>query len=120
MKCALSPVLNPLLVRDSVPLVGQTFTSFQTHLVKFQHKLRDQDLFTEVPVDQALFWPKVFFLRFLSLNLLQLMRKRKSAQTDLLVRNVTRGATSGKAWSLRKRVPSRHGQFFLFHLSEAS
>ena len=90
------PVFDPLLVRIAfpssvrrLPHSRRTLWSSSTNCVIGICSLRC--LWTK------LFSPKVLFLRFLSLNLLRLMRKRKSAQTDLLVRNVTRGATSGES-----------------------
>ena len=51
-----TPSYDPLLLAwDSVPVAEQTLLSFQTPLVKFQHKLRDRAVLPESPLEQVFF-----------------------------------------------------------------
>ena len=56
IKCGLPSAYDPLLLAwDSIPVTEQTLLSFQSRLVKFQHKLRDRTLLPESPLDQVFF-----------------------------------------------------------------
>ena len=56
IKCGLPSAYDPLLLAwDSVPAAEQTLLSFQVHLVKFQHKLRDHVVLPESPLEQVFF-----------------------------------------------------------------
>ena len=56
IKCGLPSVSEPLLLAwDSVPLAEQTLLSFQMRLIKFQRKLREQDVLVDGPNDKAYF-----------------------------------------------------------------
>ena len=60
-KCGLPSAYDPLLLAwDSIHVTEQALLSFQSRLVKFQHKLRDRALLPESPLEEVFFRSRIY------------------------------------------------------------